>query len=104
MTTIDYDGLYIGGEWATPATDQRIAVNSPTTEGAIGSVPEATERDIDAAVASARTAFDDPDGWATWTPARRGEVLERFAVALEERGAETARRVTIQNACRSGLR
>jgi aldehyde dehydrogenase (NAD+) len=97
MTTIDYDGLYIDGTWTAPATTQRIPVNSPTTEESVGSVPEATERDIDAAVAAARAAFDDPHGWSTWTPARRGEVLERFAVALEQRGAETARRVTIQN-------
>ncbi|MGY0541466.1 aldehyde dehydrogenase [Nocardioides sp. YJ-D4] len=97
MTTIDYEKLYVGGDWTAPATAQRIDVHSPVTEELIGSVPEATAADVDAAVDAARRAFDDPAGWATWTPARRGEVLERFAVALEARGAETARRVTIQN-------
>ena len=97
MTTIDYQGLYVDGAWAPPATAQRIEVHSATTEELVGSVPEATEADIDAAVAAARGAFDDPTGWAMWTPDRRREVLERFATALESRGAETARRVTIQN-------
>ncbi|MDR7254230.1 acyl-CoA reductase-like NAD-dependent aldehyde dehydrogenase [Nocardioides sp. BE266] len=97
MTTIDYDRLYVGGTWNAPATDQRIQVHSPTDEQLIGSVPEASEADIDAAVSAARDAFDDPEGWAHWSPSRRTEVLERFAVALEERGGETARRVTIQN-------
>lgn len=103
MTTVDagkaldYDQLYIGGGWVAPATAERIEVRSATSGERIGSVPEAREPDVDAAVAAARSAFDDPSGWATWTPQQRGEVLERFAQELEARGEETARRVTMQN-------
>ena len=97
MTTIEYGHLYIDGQWAAPASAERIRVTEAATEENLGSVPAATERDIDAAVGAARKAFDDPEGWATWSPARRGDVLERFAVALEARGAETARRVSVQN-------
>src|SRR5260370_334511 len=97
MTTIEYGHLYIDGQWAAPASAERIRVTEAATEEHLGSVPAATERDIDAAVGAAREAFDDPEGWATWSPARRGDVLERFAVALEARGAETARRVSVQN-------
>ncbi|HEY1920597.1 MAG TPA: aldehyde dehydrogenase [Streptosporangiaceae bacterium] len=97
MSTIEYDQLYIGGQWAAPASAERIEVTEAATEERLGSVPAATEGDIDAAVAAAREAFDDPGGWATWTPARRGEVLDRFATALEARSAETARRVSVQN-------
>src|SRR2546429_9540211 len=97
MTTIEYGRLYIDGRWAAPASAERIRVTEAATEENLGSVPAATERDIDAAVGAARKAFDDPEGWATWSPARRGDVLERFAVALEARGAETARRVSVQN-------
>jgi aldehyde dehydrogenase (NAD+) len=97
MTTIEYGHLYIGGQWAVPASAERIGVTEAATEEHLGSVPAGTERDIDAAVGAARKAFDDPEGWATWSPARRGDVLERFAVALEARGAETARRVSVQN-------
>ena len=97
MTTIEYDHIYIGGQWTAPASAERIQATEAATEESLGSVPAATEPDIDSAVDAAREAFDDPQGWAAWSPARRGEVLERFAVALEARGAETARRVSIQN-------
>lgn len=103
MTTIDYDRLFLNGEWNFPSTNTRIAVHSASTEHVIGSVPEAGPSDIDAAVAAARSAFDDPLGWAQWTPARRGEVLERFAKALESRGVEMARRVSQQNGMPSQL-
>ncbi|AZG46633.1 aldehyde dehydrogenase [Gordonia insulae] len=97
MTTIDYREFYIDGGWKRPATSEMIAVNSPTTEQAIGSVPAASTADIDNAVAAARRAFDDPDGWSTWHPKQRAEALDRFASELELRAAETARRVSIQN-------
>jgi acyl-CoA reductase-like NAD-dependent aldehyde dehydrogenase len=95
--TIDYGQLYLAGNWTDPAGADRITAISATTEEAIGSVPRGTEADIDAAVASARAAFDAPDGWANWDPKQRAEALERFAVELESRAAETARRVTVQN-------
>ena len=97
MTTIDYDQLYLAGEWCQPATMQRIEVHSASTEELCGTVPKGSEADIDRAVTASRRAFDDPTGWSRWEPARRAETLERFAAALERRSAETARRVTIQN-------
>lgn len=97
MTTIDYSELYIGGHWIAPAGHDTLGVHSPVTEEQIGSVPRGSEADIDAAVAAARAAFDAPDGWANWHPKERAEVLERFAVELEARGAETARRTSMQN-------
>jgi aldehyde dehydrogenase (NAD+) len=97
MTTIEYEDLYIGGGWTAPSTSERIMVHSASTESHIGNVPEAKHADIDAAVAAARSAFDDPTGWANWSPELRGEALERFALALEARGSETARRVSQQN-------
>src|SRR6202048_4594845 len=97
MTTIDYPQLYIGGTWTAPAGHDTIEVHSPSTEERIGSVPRGTEADIDAAVAAARTAFDPGDGWATWEPKDRADALERFAGEREARGAETARRVSMQN-------
>ncbi|HVV07946.1 aldehyde dehydrogenase [Amycolatopsis sp.] len=94
--TLDYDRLYLAGDWARPAGTHRIAVRSATTEETLGSVPDGTEADVDTAVAAARRAFDDPSGWSR-NPALRAETLERFAVELEKRAAETSRRVTVQN-------
>jgi aldehyde dehydrogenase (NAD+) len=93
----DYTHLYIDGRWVAPSSTATIEVRAAATEERLGSVPEAAERDIDAAVAAARRAFDDPDGWSRWEPARRRDALERFAVALEKRGQETATRVSLQN-------
>lgn len=97
MTTIEYPQLYIGGDWTAPTGSDRIEVRCAANEDRIGSVPRASRVDIDAAVGSARSAFDDPDGWSTWEPKERAEVLERFATELEARGEETARRVSMQN-------
>jgi aldehyde dehydrogenase (NAD+) len=94
---ISYDSFFIGGEWVRPSSAARIDVTSASTEEAIGSVPEAQEADIDAAVAAARRAFDDPDGWSQQEPAQRAAAIERLAAALEARAGEMAQRVSAQN-------
>ena len=50
---LDRDALFIGGEWVAPATSQTIEVISPFTEEVVGITPEATEADVDRAVAAA---------------------------------------------------
>jgi aldehyde dehydrogenase (NAD+) len=97
MTTINYEKLYVGGDWAAPRGTDTIDVISPTNEEQIGSVPLGVEQDIDTAVDAARAAFDAPDGWSNWEASQRAEVLNRFADELEARGSETATRVTRQN-------
>jgi acyl-CoA reductase-like NAD-dependent aldehyde dehydrogenase len=92
-----YDKLFIGGEWVSPSSTATIKVNSASTEEPIGSVPEAAEADVDAAVAAARRAFDDPSGWSSWTPAERGAALERLAAALETRAGDIGQLVSAQN-------
>jgi len=92
-----HEMLFIGGRWQKPVGAHRIEVTSASTEESLGSVPEAAEGDIDLAVAAAQAAFADPAGWARWGPARRGEALERFAVALGKRGEQFAQLVSSQN-------
>ena len=93
----EYDKLFIGGEWVTPHGSNTIKVVSASTEETIGSVPEADEADVDAAVDAARRAFDDPSGWAHWEPSARAEVMERLADALDARKDDMARAVSSQN-------
>jgi aldehyde dehydrogenase (NAD+) len=97
QTTIDSDELFIGGEWTAPQGSDRIQVIAASTEELVGSVPEGSNADIDAAVAAARAAFDDPSGWSSWSVEDRAQALERLAGALESRGEEIARRVSLQN-------
>ncbi|WP_149823709.1 aldehyde dehydrogenase [Streptomyces tailanensis] len=92
-----YDTLYIGGEWARPATGRTIVPVNASTEEPLGQVPEGSEADIDRAVAAARAAFDDPAGWATWEPARRAEVMDRLADAIDKRADGFIERVAAQN-------
>jgi aldehyde dehydrogenase (NAD+) len=92
-----YDSLFIGGEWVRPSSPARIEVTSASTEENIGSVPEAAEADVDDAVAAARRAFEDPDGWSQWEPSARAAAMERLAVELEARAGEMAQRVSAQN-------
>jgi len=92
-----YESLYVDGTWLEPSTTDRITVRSAATEEVIGEVAFGREADVDSAVAAARRAFDDPSGWAHWTPAERGKVLNRFADALASRSGEIATRVSSQN-------
>lgn len=96
MTT-SHDTLFIGGEWVPPSSAGRIEVRNASTGEAAGSVPEAAEADVDAAVAAARRAFDDPSGWSAWTPTERAAALERLAAELEARAQEIGRLVSLQN-------
>ena len=93
----DRDMLYFGGAWVRSKSSARRTILNASTEEAIGTVPDPNEEDVDAAVAAARSAFDDRDGWAQWDPARRAEAMNRLADALEARGQEAARTVSAQN-------
>ena len=95
--TIEYDRLFIGGQWVQPSSAARITLTSASTEETLGSVPEAVEADVDAAVAAARRAFDDPGGWRTWDAARRAAAMRSLAGQLAARAEEMARRVSSQN-------
>ena len=92
-----YDRLFIGGGWAAPSSAARIQVRSASTEEPIGETPEAAEADVDAAVAAARRAFDDPSGWSQWEPAQRAAAMERLAAELESRAEAIGRLVSAQN-------
>jgi aldehyde dehydrogenase (NAD+) len=94
---IDYDSLFIGGEWVRPSSADRIGLVSASTEEPLGSVPGAAEADVDRAVDAARAAFDGPDGWAAWAPARRAAAMRSLADQLQARAPEMAHRVSSQN-------
>jgi aldehyde dehydrogenase (NAD+) len=95
--TIDHASLFIGSKWVAPSSAQRITVRSASTEEKIGSVPDAVPTDVDTAVAAARRAFDDPTGWARWSPARRAEVMERYADEYDKRCEQILYSICQQN-------
>lgn len=81
--------LFIGGEWVEPATTNRLDIISPTTEEVIGSIPEASEADVDRAISAAVEAFAN-DPWRHLTYAERAAYLERLAVEIEARAERVA--------------
>src|SRR5262245_15824998 len=94
MTTIDHNCQFIAGAWQNSHSRERIVVRSASTEAVIGSVPDADQHDIDAAVRAARAAFDE---WSRRTSDDRAEVLRSFAEAIDKRNGELAQRVSEQN-------
>jgi aldehyde dehydrogenase (NAD+) len=72
--------LYIGGEWVRPSTDALIEVINPRSEEVTIQAPDASEADVDAAVAAAVAAFHGP--WASTSFEDRVKVVERAADLL----------------------
>jgi aldehyde dehydrogenase (NAD+) len=93
---VDYDKLYIGGEWVEPHGTGSIEVISPHTEEVIGRVPDASPADMDRAVTAARQAFDDGP-WPRMTPAERAEGIKRLSGALQSRSQDIADVISSQN-------
>lgn len=79
--------LYIGGEWVKPVLGGTIDVVSAHSEAVFATVAEASDADMDAAVAAARSAFDDGE-WPLLSPADRAATLRRLHTALETRVPE----------------
>ena len=84
--------LYLGGKFARSESGR----SDPTTDHAgehAGNVPRSSRKDVRDAVKAARGA---QAGWAARTAYNRGQVLYRFAEALESRGDELARAAVAQ--------
>jgi betaine-aldehyde dehydrogenase len=79
------DKFFINGQWATPSAKETIDVHNAGTGEVMGKVPAGTEKDIEAAVAAARAAFE---GWSATPPAKRAEYLQKISDGLKARAAE----------------
>ncbi|RFU73186.1 aldehyde dehydrogenase [Trichoderma arundinaceum] len=75
-------GLFINNEWVEGVDKKKFEVINPATEEVITSVCEATEKDVDVAVAAARKAFNTT--WRAVTPGERGRLLLKLADLTEK--------------------
>ena len=89
------DRLYIGGELVEPAGTGTIDVINPFTEGVAGRVPDATNADVDAAVAAARKTFDTTD-WSSRPASERAEILSKASAIINGRTEELAALITTE--------
>jgi betaine-aldehyde dehydrogenase len=87
------DKLYIGGEWTAPAGTDVIEVISPHTEEVVGTVPDGTPADVDAAVAAARRTFDETD-WPHLPLEERLAIVQRFTDLYASRMMDMAAVIT----------
>jgi phenylacetaldehyde dehydrogenase len=88
--------LFIDGEWVESGHGKRIAVFDPSTGREIARVVDASDEDVDRAVAAARRAFDD-GRWSGLAPYQRERLIERLADLLEAAMAEMAELESIDN-------
>ena len=81
------DKLFINGKWVAPQGKGVIEVIHSATEAVMGTIPEGSAADAEAAVAAARAAFDD---WAATPVAKRAEYIQKIADGLQARSEELA--------------
>ena len=87
---------YIDGRFVDAKDSRTIGVIDPSTQEVIAATPEATDADVDAAVAAARRAFDDGP-WRETTAQERGRILFRIADVVRKNAAEWAELETRNN-------
>ncbi|MGY1812339.1 aldehyde dehydrogenase family protein [Blastococcus sp. SYSU D00820] len=90
------DDLFVAGEWRPAAGAGRLAVVDPATGEAWGSVPDASDEDVDAAMAAADRAFRTGP-WPRLSPAERAGYLLRIADEVERRAEVMALTCTREN-------
>src|ERR1700722_9835450 len=81
--------MFINGEWTEGSSGKPIPVYDPSTEEVIAEIPDASQSDINAAVAAARHAFDE-GGWPQTTAQDRGRILFRIAAKLRDEAPQLA--------------
>jgi aldehyde dehydrogenase (NAD+) len=98
MLDREYPGFYIDGGWRPADSSDTFTVISPRNGERIGSVPRATNTDIDAAVEAARRAFYETD-WPTRPVAERAAMCRRLAELLAEHRPEFAELLVDEMGC-----
>jgi aldehyde dehydrogenase (NAD+) len=83
------DDHYIDGSWITSTSNARTDVVDPATEEVWGTVPDASDADLDAAMRAADCAFREGP-WPRLTPSQRAEAMLRMADEIESRSEELA--------------
>ena len=79
-------GLFINNEFVAPEKGRYFDTVNPATEEKLSRVAEASEADVDKAVAAARDAYRTV--WSKMKPAERGKYVYRIARIIQERARE----------------
>ncbi|WP_420914738.1 aldehyde dehydrogenase [Mycobacterium paraense] len=90
-----HERLFIGGSWLSPSTADTFEVISPHTEAPIALVAAAGPDDVDAAVTSARRAFDEGP-WPRLDPSDRIQAVRRLAKLYAAQRSQMAELITAE--------
>jgi betaine-aldehyde dehydrogenase len=80
-------GAYYGGAWHEPKAGRFVETINPGTGLSLGQVADGGPEDIDAAVAAAKSAFEE---WRRVLPLERAKILRRIADILRQNANELA--------------
>ncbi|MGB6521721.1 MAG: aldehyde dehydrogenase family protein, partial [Candidatus Cybelea sp.] len=81
--------LLIGGAWRDASDGATYEVRNPATGAVLAGVADATQDDLNDAVASARRAFDTGK-WATMAASRRAKIVYKLSQLIAEHAGELA--------------
>src|SRR5881392_3538635 len=84
----DRYGLFIGGQFVEPLSNERYTTIDPAREAPLAEVAQAGKADVDRAVKAARAAY--AESWSRIRPSERAKYLFRIARILQERSREFA--------------
>ena len=88
--------LFIGNEWVSSSHGATLAVEDPSSGREIARIADASDADVDRAVAAARQAFDD-GRWSGLPAIARETIMNRLADAIEAHAGELAELEAIDN-------
>ena len=94
--------LFINNEWVDSSHGATIEVEDPSSGKIVARVVDASDRDVDRAVAAARAAFDD-GRWSNLPPMVRDRTMNRLADLIEAHADEFAELEAIDNGKPKGM-
>ena len=87
------DSLYIDGAWRSASNGGTFSVINPATEEPLAQLANATEQDVDAAIAAAQKGLEV---WRKVQPWERSRIIRRVSELLREREADIAKALTLE--------
>ncbi|MGZ3256103.1 MAG: aldehyde dehydrogenase family protein [Croceibacterium sp.] len=94
--------LFINNEWVDSSHGKVIDVEDPSSGKVVGHVVDASDKDVDRAVAAARAAVDD-NRWYGLPPMQRERIMHKFADLLEANADLFAELEAIDNGKPKGM-
>ncbi|MDB5683233.1 MAG: betaine-aldehyde dehydrogenase [Sphingomonas bacterium] len=88
--------LLIDGKWVASTGSKTVETHDPSTGKLLANLVDATDEDVNRAVAAARRAFDD-GRWTGMPSAQRERIILRLADLIEQHAEELAELEAIDN-------